>query len=197
MYFTLTYTLSHLHWEFHPNSDKPHFRCPRRATCGLVAPTLDRVALSWFSEIRLEKEYLCLIHGWGFPGGSADKELDHNAGDVGSIPGLKRSPGGGDGNPFQYFCLENPMDRGAWHTTVHGVTKSQTWLSTHAFTPGQSGWLERCPFCRHCLSMPTLRQHGWQTCPCTQRNATDMVCSLPDSPHQSSRPKYRGGCALC
>ena len=52
-----------------------------------------------------------------------------NAGDTrdrGSIPGSGRSPGGGHGNPFQYSCLENPMDRGAWQATVHGVTKSQT-----------------------------------------------------------------------
>ena len=48
-----------------------------------------------------------------------------NAGDVGSIPGLGRSPGGGHGNPFQYFCLENPMDKEAWWATVHRVAKSQ------------------------------------------------------------------------
>jgi len=46
--------------------------------------------------------------------------------DVGSIPGLGRSPGGGHGNPLQYSCLENPMDRGAWQATVYGVAKSQT-----------------------------------------------------------------------
>ena len=55
--------------------------------------------------------------------------------DVGSIPVLGRSPGGGHGNPLQYSCLENPMDRGAWWATVHWVTKSQTLLkllSIHA-----------------------------------------------------------------
>ena len=46
-------------------------------------------------------------------------------GDTGSIPGLARSPGGGNGSPLQYSCLENPMDRGVWQATVHGVTKSQ------------------------------------------------------------------------
>ena len=54
-----------------------------------------------------------------------------NAGDqrdTGSIPGSGRSPGGGNGNPFQYFCLGNPMDRGAWGAIVRRVTKSQTWL---------------------------------------------------------------------
>ena len=63
-----------------------------------------------------------------FPGGSAVKNLPTtqetacNAGDVGLIPGLGRSPGVGSGNPLQYSCLENPMDRGAWLATVHGVT---------------------------------------------------------------------------
>ena len=47
--------------------------------------------------------------------------LPANAGDTGSIPGLGRSPGGGHGHPLQYSCLENPMDRGAWRATVHGV----------------------------------------------------------------------------
>ena len=59
----------------------------------------------------------------GFPGGSADKESTCNAGDLGSIPGLGRSPGEGNGNPLQYSCLENLMDRGAWQATVHGVAR--------------------------------------------------------------------------
>ena len=57
------------------------------------------------------------------------KNLPANAGDVGSVPGSGRSPGGGNGNPVGYSCLENPMDRGAWLATVHGVAKSQTQLS--------------------------------------------------------------------
>ena len=66
------------------------------------------------------------------------KNLPANAGairDSGSIPGSVRSHGEGNGNPLQYSCLENPVDRGAWWATVHRVTKSQTWLkrlSTHA-----------------------------------------------------------------
>ena len=62
----------------------------------------------------------------GFPGGSESKESACNAGDLDSIPGLGRSPGEGNVNPLQYPGLENPMDRGAWWATVHGVTKSQT-----------------------------------------------------------------------
>ena len=61
-----------------------------------------------------------------FPGGSEVKASAWNAGDMGSIPGSGRSPGEGNGNPLQYSCLENPMDRGAWQATVHGVAKSQT-----------------------------------------------------------------------
>ena len=64
-----------------------------------------------------------------------------NAGDwgnMGLIHGLGRSPGGGNGNPFQYSCLKNPMDRGAWWATVHGITKSQAqlrnWAHTHTHT---------------------------------------------------------------
>ena len=61
----------------------------------------------------------------GFPGGSDGKESACNVGDLASIPGLGRSPGEGNGNPVQYSCLENSMDRGAWRATVHGVAKSQ------------------------------------------------------------------------
>ena len=62
------------------------------------------------------------------PGGASGEELA-NAGDIrgmGSSPGSERSPGGGHGNLFQYSCLENPTDRGAWQALVHGVVKSQT-----------------------------------------------------------------------
>ena len=61
-----------------------------------------------------------------FPGGSDGKASVYNAGDPGSIPGLGRSLGERNGNPLQDYCLENPMDRGAWQATVHGVVKSRT-----------------------------------------------------------------------
>ena len=64
-----------------------------------------------------------------FPGGSDDKASVYNAGDPGLIPGWGRSPGKENGNPLQYSCLENLMDGGAWWAAVHGITKSQTWLS--------------------------------------------------------------------
>ena len=72
------------------------------------------------------------------------KNLAANAGDirdVGSVPELGRSPGEGHGNPLQYSCLENPMDRGAWWATVHKVAKSQTQLkqlSIHTLIPLRS-----------------------------------------------------------
>ena len=62
------------------------------------------------------------------------KASAYNVGDLGSIPGLGRFPGEGNGNPFQYSCLENPMDRGAWQATVYKVTKSQTRLNDFTLT---------------------------------------------------------------
>ena len=76
----------------------------------------------------------CLTEEWGFPGGAVIKNLPANAeatGDVGSVPGLGRSSGEGNGNPLQYSCLRSSTDRGAWQATLHGVTKSWTRLSTH------------------------------------------------------------------
>ena len=62
----------------------------------------------------------------GFPGDSVVKNPSANAGNLGSISGSGRSPGGGNGNPLQYSCLGNPMDRGALWATIHGVAKSWT-----------------------------------------------------------------------
>ena len=68
------------------------------------------------------------------------KASAYNVGDPGSIPGLGRSPGEGNGNPLQYSCLENPMDGGAWWAAVHGVAKSQTWLSDFTYKWVNSFW---------------------------------------------------------
>ena len=74
----------------------------------------------------------------GFPGGTSGKESTCQCGKrkrCGLDPWSERSPGGGHGNPLQYSCLENPMDRGTWWATVHGVSKSRTWvrwLSSHS-----------------------------------------------------------------
>ena len=69
----------------------------------------------------------------GFPGGSDRIEFTFNVGDLGSVPGLGRSPGEENGYPLQYSGLENSMDRGAWQATVHGVAGSQTRLSAFHF----------------------------------------------------------------
>ena len=82
------------------------------------------MAMEGLSENILYKG--CIITFLGFSGGSDGKEAACNVGDLGSIPGLGRSLGGGHGNSLQYSCLENPMDRGAWQATVHRVTNSRT-----------------------------------------------------------------------
>ena len=81
----------------------------------------------------------------GFPHSSVGKESDCNAGDPGSIPGFRRYPGEGNGNPLQYSCLENPMDRGAWQVTVHGTANSQGQLGDYATTEVSFSYVKR--FC--------------------------------------------------
>ena len=86
---------------------------------------------------------------------TAVKNLPASAGetgDVGAIPGLGRSPAGGHGNPLQFSCLENPMNRGAWRVTVKRVTKSQTWLSSRLSTEHQ---IERG------ISLNRTWKNGW------------------------------------
>ena len=79
--------------------------------------------------------------GMGFPGSLDGKASAYNVGDPGSIPGSGTSPGEGNGNPLQYSCLENPMDRGAWWATVHGVAKSWTRLSNFSSNLCWIHWL--------------------------------------------------------
>ena len=81
------------------------------------------------SQTQLSNFHFTLFQG--FPGGTSGKEPTCSAGDIketGSIPGSWRSPEGRHGSPLQYSCLANPLDRGAWWTTVHSVAKSQIWL---------------------------------------------------------------------
>ena len=92
-------------------------------------PTLYSWARNQFLHLDVSIEMLNLPSTEGFPGSSDGKESACNAGDQGSIPGLGRSPGEGSGNPLQYSCLENPLDRGALWATVHGVAKSWTQMS--------------------------------------------------------------------
>ena len=85
------------------------------------------------SKTTVQTGSFCVMRNkGGFPGGRVVKNPSANArdeGDAGLIPSLGKSSRGGNGNPLQYSCLENPMDREAWQTTVHGVAKSQTRLS--------------------------------------------------------------------
>ena len=114
-----------------------------------------------------------------FPGGSDGKEFACNAGDLGSVSGSGRSPGEGNDNPLQYSSQENPMDRGAWRATVHGVSKG--WLSNqhfhfflHLFKSLQMAWLpcvQSVVFC--CIHVsPSLQPC---TSPCT---LCFLTCSM-------------------
>ena len=85
----------------------------------------------------------------GFPGGSDGKESTCIAGDLSPIPGSGRSHGEGNGNLFQYSYLENPMDRGTWWATVHGVTKSWTQLSSRHYPNGRTFVLPKKTFVLH------------------------------------------------
>ena len=119
---------------------------------GLSAPLLGAQVQSLVGELRsckpggqkteTERETTALqtrhyYAHFDFPGGSDGQASAYNVGDLRSIPGSGRSPGGGHSNPLQYSCLENPMDRGVRWATVHGVAKSQTRLTyfTHSLTP--------------------------------------------------------------
>ena len=94
---------------------------------------------------------ICLTEPQGFPGGARGKEPACHEGDIrdaGSIPGLGRSPRGGNGNPLQYSCLENPMDRGAWWATAHGVEDSDTTEQlTHTSSKGKQPCLKQSTPC--------------------------------------------------
>ena len=93
-------------------------RAAWQATVHGVAKNGTRPSLTLSIFLSLERS--------GFPGGSEGKASACDVEDPGSIPVSGRSPGEGNGKPLQYSCLENPMDRGAWWATVHGVAKSQT-----------------------------------------------------------------------
>ena len=124
-----------------------HIRCPKYCSFSFsISPSNEYSEFSqgttqWWEYAlvvtkmgRKSKKAYIYMYICSFPGGSEDKASACNAGDPGSIPGLGRSPGEGNGNPLQYSCLENPMDRGAWRATVHGVAKNRTRLSDFTHT---------------------------------------------------------------
>ena len=110
----------------------------KESTCN----TGDPCPITWVGNIPWREDRLPTPMFLGFPDDSDGKESACNAGDLGLIPGSGRSLGGGHGDPLQYSCLENSMDRGAWQDTVHGVTKSNTTerLTFHPKVKG-SGYL--------------------------------------------------------
>ena len=107
----------------------------------------------------LWRTYLCVcvcvcVCVYGFLGGSDSEESACNAGGLGLIPGKGRSPGERKGNPLHYSWLEKSMDRGAWWATVHGVTKSQTWLSDwHTFSIYTNHFAVHLNLTQHCRSI--------------------------------------------
>ena len=110
-----------------------------------------------------------------FPGGWDSKASAYSAGSPGSILGLGRSLGEGNGNPLQYSCLENPMDRGSWRATVHGVAKSQTWLSDFHMSC-ISTVISGAGKCPHLFNL------YWSRClpiTCNQKNGGIVKRSLP------------------
>ena len=90
-----------------------------------------------------------IVNKGAFQAAQEVKNLPVNAGDAGSIPGLGTSPGEENGKSLQYSCLGNPMDRGAWLTTVHGVAKSRTWLSIAQRSSSQYGQRKNFILRRH------------------------------------------------
>ena len=125
---------------------------------------LQRVRHDWATFIFTSMCYMigpCWLSV--FLGGSIGEETTCNAEDGGSIPGSGRSPEGGNCNPLQHSCLENPMDRGAWWATVHRIAKSQTWLSMHMFC--QVPWMCNTLYfngsypqlCFHKMTFPSIK----------------------------------------
>ena len=96
--------------------------------------------------VKIELEECSL---WDFPYSSVGEESACNSGDLGLIPVSGRSPGEGNGNPLQYSCLENPMDRGAWQAVVHGVTRvGHDWAAKPSPPPGGPVARTQCSQCR-------------------------------------------------
>ena len=146
LHYLSEFAQTHVHWihGYHPtisSSVAPFSSCPQSFPASRSFP-VSQLFPTGGQCIRVSASILPIsIQGWfpleGFPGGSDGKTSACNLGDPGLILQSGRhpssSPGEENGNPLQYSCLENSMDGGPWEATVHGVTKSQTWLSNFTF----------------------------------------------------------------
>ena len=125
------YTTLHIWQSLQNVRGFPGSSAGKKSTCNCRNPWFD----SWVRKFPWRRDRLPTPAFLGFPGGPAGKESTCNVGDLGSIPGLGRSPGGGHGNPLQYSCLENSMDRGAWRAQSMGLQRVRhNWVTnTHTF----------------------------------------------------------------
>ena len=133
-----------------------------------------------FNLLGNVKKYRCLAPLCG----SVVKSPLANAGDMGSIPGLGRSPGEGNGHPLQYSCLENPMDRGAWQARVHRVVKSRTRLKQLRTNAGSCS-----------TSILYLVSESWMSCSWSRDNKiyfTELLQEL----HEMKYAKHRERCLV-
>ena len=115
-----------------------HSSCPLIYPSTAFFPAFFHLLVPSMKQLGLLEKIVWDQTGLGFPGSSDSKESACNVGELGSIPGLGRFPGGRHGNPSRYSFLENPRDRGAWWATVHGVTKTEIQLSDQAQHRGLS-----------------------------------------------------------
>ena len=127
--FTFTFHFYALEKDMATHSSVLAWRIPGTGEPGgLPSMGSHRVGHDW-SDLATAAACICICIV-GFPGGSVVKNSPANAGDIGSIPGLGKSPGGEKSNPLQYSCPENPINRGAWKATVHEVTRVRHDLAT-------------------------------------------------------------------
>ena len=127
-------------------------------------PELAQTHVHWIGDAIQLSHPLSSSFPPGFPGGSEVKASACNAGDVGLIPGLGRSPGEGNGNPFQYSCWE--MDRGAWWAIIHRVGKSQTWLK----------WMSIASLERKAMTnLDSILKSRYVTFPSTARSSNQSI----------------------
>ena len=134
-----------------------------------------------------------------FTGATDSKESVCSAGDAGSIPVSERSPGERNGNPFQYPCLENSMDEGAWQATVHGVTKSLTRLSNFSFRIREGSTLVQAALqAALLLGASSARSKGYEEGGLAYAKAGSSLRSLPGNSRASTpKPESAYFTALC